>query len=216
LLVRNPFPADNPYLNTAWRKEPDWYGGPFIDAFVHASALIRTVLGLDAASVSAYTSSQTNYIPSVDTMTAHIEWRRCSKRAIGEEEEQNDNDAAAATVCNGVMAVTYSCQSLRYELEIVGSDGEATLSRRLDGQHGWKVTVRSKGGTENVTHYGFAGIEEEILAFAAEAGRLQQFAPDNGTTADPHRNTPEEAIADLRFVEACLESGKKGGELVYI
>lgn len=99
LVILNPFPPNNPYLNTAWRKNPEWYGGFFVDSFVHASAMLRTVLGMDASSVSAHTSSQSELIPSVDTMTAHAEWKQSGTSSL-----------------HGVVSVTFVAHALRYEL----------------------------------------------------------------------------------------------------
>ena len=80
-------------------------------------------MGMEALSVTAMTSSQADFIPSVDTMTAQVTWQH---RDASSDHSRN---------ISGVMAVTYECQSLRYEMEVVGSDGTAVLSR------GWTANM---------------------------------------------------------------------------
>ena len=144
LTVRAPFLPDNKYINTAWRKEPSWYGGLFIDAFVHASAMLRSIIG-DAKSVSAITSSNADYLPGVDTMSANVSW---------------DNDL------HGSLSVTYFCKSMKFELEILGSLGRMIFSRKTDGP-GYRLQVFNNNGNDVEEDFGYGGIEGEFLAFAA-------------------------------------------------
>jgi len=163
-------------LNTPWRKHPSWYGGLFIDAFVHASAGLRLVLG-SPKSVSATTSSQADYLPGVDTMVAQVQWL---------------HDAM------GVILVSYAAQKLKFELEVTGTKGTVTLQRSGSG---YKLLVNN----EDEQEFGLSGIEAEFLAFAQAC---------RGKRRDS--NTPLEALKDLEFVEACLQSGKDGGKTVYL
>ena len=180
LNIRAPFLPDNKYLNTSWRKEPSWYGGLFIDAFVHASALLRSVLG-DAQSVSAYTSSNAEFLPGVDTMAANVSWK--------------DN-------LQGSISVTYFCKQMKFELEIMGSEGRMLFIRKTDGP-GYHIQVFNNDGVSIMDEdFDFGGLEGEFFAFAASCRN------DGGTD----RNTPSEALKDLAFVEACLLSGKHNGE----
>jgi predicted dehydrogenase len=178
LNVRAPFLPDNKYLNTPWRNKPSWYGGLFIDAFVHATAMLRFILG-PAQTVSAITSSQADYIPSVDTMAAHMTWENGVQ---------------------GAVSVTYACTKMKFELEVVGTNGTLNLSRREDGP-GYRLTVDTNDGTRTDEDFEFGGLDGEFLAFAAAA---KQQAKD--------RNTPLEALLDLALVEACLLSGQNNGE----
>jgi predicted dehydrogenase len=180
LNVRAPFTPDNKYLNTPWRKDPSWYGGLFIDAFVHASAMLRMVFG-DATMVSAITSSQADFLPGVDTMVAHVQWKK---------------ENGAGNDIQGSISVTYACTMPKFELDVTGTDGTVLLQRKLNGP-GYQLSV-NKGPAEE---FNFGGIDAEFLGFAA-ACRNQQ---------SDDINTPEEAIKDLAFVEACLESGKNNG-----
>jgi predicted dehydrogenase len=178
LNMRMPFQPENPYLNTAWRNKPSWYGGLFVDAFVHATAMLRKILGSEAKFISAITSSQADYLPSVDTMAAHVEFQ---------------------SGVQGSIATTYACSSMKFELEITGTKGTVLLQRKLDGP-GYRITVNDN----EVEEYGFGGIEGELLSFADACRRGR----------DVDCNTPEEAMKDLMFVEACLKSGQNNGKRI--
>ncbi len=177
LTVRAPFLPDNKFLNTYWRKEPSWYGGLFIDAFVHASAMLRSILG-DAKSVSAITSSNADFIPGVDTLAANIFY---------------ENDLI------GSVSVTYFCKEMKFELEIIGSRGKMTVTRKTDGP-GYHIQTVNSDGVRTDEEFGFGGLQGELFGFAAAC---------KGEDVD--RNTPSEAFLDLAFVEACLLSGKDKG-----
>ncbi len=182
LEIRAPFLPDNKYLLTQWRKEPSWYGGLFIDAFVHASAMLRLILG-NAQSVSALTSSNSDYIPGIDTMCANISW---------------------PNEINGCASVTYFCTEVKFNIEIVGSGGKLTLSRKTDGP-GYKIQVFRNSSLIADEEFGYGGLHAEFFAFA-------QSCRGNGIDC----NNPVEALNDLAFVEACLESGKKKGEMTSV
>ena len=76
VTVKNPFLPNNPYLNTSWRKNPTWYGGFFIDSFVHTIAGMRCILPkYHITQVSAMTSHHASeYLPEPDTMVGHVTW----------------------------------------------------------------------------------------------------------------------------------------------
>lgn len=173
LTVRSPFTPDNKYLNTPWRSSPSWYGGLFIDAMVHTAAALRSILGVEVQTVSALTTSRADHVPSVDTMVGHVTWE---------------------SGVQGAIAVTYACTSMKFELEVTGSDGVMLLQRRQDGP-GYRISVNGKEET-----FGFGGIDGEFLGFANACRGLEE-----------DRNSPEEALRDLAFVEALLDSGKENG-----
>lgn len=179
LNIRAPFLPDNKFLNTQWRKEASWYGGLFIDAFVHASAMLRFIVG-DPKSVSAITASNADYLPGVDSMSANASW---------------ENDL------HGSISVTYFCKTMKFELEIIGSSGSMTLSRKTNGP-GYLIHVCNNNGDEIMEDFGFGGLEGEFLAFVSSC--------KSNRRAD--YNTPMEALKDLALVETCLESGKNNGQ----
>jgi predicted dehydrogenase len=78
-------------------------------------------------------------------------------------------------------------------LQIVGTKGSLRIDR------GWiEQTVGDT--TERIEVSERDGVERELAAFVA--------AVLDGT---PHRNTPEQALADLAVIEAMLDSGLEGG-----
>lgn len=187
LTIRNSFKPDNPYLNTPWRNKPSWYGGFFVDCLVHATATLRTILGGEAKTIAAFTSSGAEHIPSVDTMAASVEWE---------------------SGIQGTISCSFACSYLKYELEIVGTEGSIMLQRKLDGP-GYNLIVHNAAKEKReVEEFGFGGLDAEFLAFAEACG--------NSSNKECHRNTPEEAMMDLSLVEACLNSGKENGKQVVL
>jgi predicted dehydrogenase len=193
LQIRAPFLPDNQFLNTPWRKNASWYGGLFIDSFVHHAAGLRAVLG-EVETVSAVTSDRADYLPGVDTLAAQLTW---------------------SSGVQGVVSVTYAGRDLQYEFGITGTTGTVSLERaglghRLTvvssshtastGTDREKVATTDNTSTTTTTEYGFTGVEEEFLAFAGAC---------RGQGSD--RNTPREALRDLALVETLLASGQQNG-----
>jgi predicted dehydrogenase len=185
LQIRAPFTTNNQFYQTAWRKDPSYKGGFFIDAFPHGAAALRMIIGQEPVSVSAITAKHSDHLPDVDTLSAHVQF-----------------GAADQKKAQGVIAVTYACQDLKFELEVTGNQGTVLLKRKGPG---YTIQVNN---SEEPTFVGFGGIEAEFLAFAAAC----QHSP--GRELDV--NTPEEALRDIQFVEACLISGQQGGKSVTI
>ncbi|KAL3771772.1 hypothetical protein ACHAW5_002386 [Stephanodiscus triporus] len=184
LIVKNPFLHDNPYLNTAWRKNPSWYGGMFIDAFIHAAAGVRSIIPGDIRQVSAVTSHIAEHLPSPDTLVGHILW------------------AGGVT---GSISASYACDTFKYEFEITGTKGTILLQRSTS-RPGYNLIVTKGMGNKEIVEeefLEFKGLDNEFLAFAMGCtGGL-------GCTRD--ENTPVEALKDLQLVQALLESGRQHG-----
>lgn len=188
LIVKNPFRPDNPYLNTSWRKEPSWYGGLFMDAFIHAAAGLRAIVPRDdnIAHVSAVTSHRASHLPAPDTLTGHITWGG-----------NNTNVGVQATI-----SASYASDTFKYEFEITGTQGTVLL-RRSTSQPGYDLIItKGMGKATQITEefIEFQGLPNEFLGFAAAC---------SGKSKDI--NTPLEAFEDVRLVQALLESGKCGG-----
>lgn len=178
LKVRAPFLKSSPFSEAMWRNNPSWYGGMLVEAFVHASAMLRQLFGTPI-SVSAHTSSQTKHIPSIDTMTAQVTW---------------PDDV------QGTISLTYASTEHQFELEAVGSEGRMVLKRKAEGP-GYTLDVH----TSNAKYkhdIPFGGLETEMMAF------LEKVRYNNSGCTNI---TPLEAMADLKLVEACLDSGKQNG-----
>jgi len=199
LNIRLPFKSNNPYLQTTWRRQPSWYGGLFPDVFVHSTAMVRKVLDSGAPTkVSAMTSSHAHHIPSVDTMVANAVF-------------QNNTD-----VVQGSISLSFAASStfVKLELEVTGTEGYVVLQRKTsneDGPPGYYVTVNGQTKEE----FGYAGIEHEFEAFG-KACRQKDEETTTSNDIPVDWNSPLEALKDLAFVEACLESGKNGGQVVVL
>uniref|UniRef100_A0A7S1ZI66 Gfo/Idh/MocA-like oxidoreductase C-terminal domain-containing protein n=1 Tax=Ditylum brightwellii TaxID=49249 RepID=A0A7S1ZI66_9STRA len=109
---------------------------------------------------------------------------------------------------SGSISATYACTHMKFELEVIGTHGTLHLSRNVD-KPGYHLKVDSvkegKSSSSWEEDFGFGGIELEFLGFAAHCQQLENDC-----------NTPLEALKDLAFVEACLESGKKNGDFVIL
>eukprot|EP00980_Cylindrotheca_fusiformis_P029666 scaffold23675_cov108-Cylindrotheca_fusiformis.AAC.4 len=142
LRVRAPFLKSSPFSEAMWRNNPSWYGGMIVEAFVHASAMLRNLFGTPV-SVSAQTSSQTKHIPSIDTMTAQVSW---------------------AENVQGTVSLTYASTQHQFELEVIGSEGRMVLSRIENGP-GYRLLVEN-AGTRYYQDIAFGTLEGEMLAFS--------------------------------------------------
>jgi predicted dehydrogenase len=121
---------------------------------------------------------------------------------------------STTTTIQGTTSVTYACVGgMAFELEVVGSQGSVKLQRSSAGP-GYKVILDVTGDDSSPSssssseewNIPFGGVEAEIVGFPA-ACRSRDYKD---------RNTPKEALSDLAFVEACLESGKRGGAVVQV
>lgn len=72
--AENPFNPGSPYLQTAWRQQPDHVGGYLSDGGVHQIALLTEVLG-DVARVAAFTAQGREIAGGPDTMNAILKMR---------------------------------------------------------------------------------------------------------------------------------------------
>lgn len=107
-----------------------------------------------------------------------------------------DTIAATLTFANGTIGTYLATFALGApwppQLHISGSEGNLRVQRK-------EIELTREGKTERIETPGFDGVEQELLAFA-----------DSIRTGVPHRNTPEEALADLSVIEALLASAATG------
>jgi predicted dehydrogenase len=157
LRVRAPYLKSSPFSEAMWRNNPSWYGGMIVEAFVHASSMLRGLFGTPI-SVSAHTSSRTKHIPSIDTMTAQVTW---------------------ADDIQGTVSLTYASTQHEFELEVIGSEGRMVLSRDEKGA-GYRLFVENSG-TRYHQDIPFGGLEGEMLAFSDS---IQYAAPRFNTPRD--------------------------------
>ena len=128
------------------------------------------------------TSHRTDHLTGPDTMVGHMTW-----------------DSGL----QGTVSASNASDTFKYEFEITGLGGTVLLQRSTS-QPGYNLSAATGlGKAMEATNkfFGFEGLENEFLAFA-EACR----------GGSPDKNSPVEALSDIRLVEGLLESGKQGGE----
>jgi predicted dehydrogenase len=107
-----------------------------------------------------------------------------------------DTVAATLTFANGVVGTYIATYATAAPwppfLYIGGSEGSLRVLRK-------EIELTPNGKTERIETSGFDGVEKELLAFA-----------DTIRHGTPHRNTPQEALADLAVIEAMLTSAATG------
>jgi predicted dehydrogenase len=142
----------------------------------------------------------------LDTGVHHVAVLRLILGEIGEVSattRQNSPDlppadtiAATLSFANGVtgtyLASYTSGAPWPPHLHIVGSEGTLRVQRR-------EIEVTRGGNSERIETTGFDGVEQELLAFA-----------ESIRSGAPHRNSPDEALADLAVIEAMLQSAATG------
>ena len=145
LQIRTPFLKPGESTEAMWRNNPQWYGGMIVEAFVHASSMLRSLFG-QPLSVVAHTSSRAEHIPSIDTMTAQIAW--------------NEN-------IQGSIGLTFASVTHMFELEVMGDNGRLVLSKRKpDGHPGYTLEVETSSPAQKyVNDIPFGDMEEEMIAF---------------------------------------------------
>ena len=176
------------------------------DVFVHSTALLRKVFAkrnLEATQVTAVTTSTTDHIPSIDTMSATITFANNSER-----DETNDSHL------HGTVSLSFACPYVKYELEVVGDKGSILLQRKTKvGDSGYIVIVLDENGQElSKEEFSYGGIEREFVAFADACQTRRAVASVDRVEDFGDWNTPMEAMKDIELVEACLKSGLANGK----
>ncbi|KAJ8903233.1 hypothetical protein NDN08_004343 [Rhodosorus marinus] len=175
-----PFPEGSKYESTQWRRDSKHLGGVLLDSAVHFMAGLRFVLGAEATEVFSVNSKRTAHMPQVDTFNAILRF--------------GDKFNASATV-------TYATSSRRFNLLVVGTDGEVIVER-VGG--GYKVTKRRGNDEPSTVAHGFCGVENEIAAFVRLCLEKDPIDP-----SDPDLLDPMHGFSDLAMIEGimtCQES----------
>ncbi|KAI1869718.1 uncharacterized protein JN550_005699 [Neoarthrinium moseri] len=131
------------YIETPWRKAPEYQGGFLLDGGVHQIAALRLVLaggGVKVRSVSAHTAQLQRHLPPVDTVDAAL--------AL-------DNGAT------GLVSMSFGSTFKSNELAVACENGTVTVVRD-------RVTVTRVGGEpkveDKVNEEG--GVATEVFAWA--------------------------------------------------
>lgn len=175
------------YLETEWRKKPQYQGGFLLDGGVHFIAGIRAMLAGGAekvASVTAFTALLREYLPPVDTVDAT--WRLESGKT-------------------GTFSVSFGTTFTGAEWSVACEEGSVSVDRD-------EVTITPRGGQKRVEvvkdEFGDkgvgSGVKTEVFAWARSLGKGEWDA----------RQSAEEGLADLELLEAMIRSGENDGQPV--
>ncbi|KAF4629173.1 hypothetical protein G7Y89_g8979 [Cudoniella acicularis] len=133
------------YLETAWRKKPEYQGGFLLDGGVHFVAGTRLLLGEEAkpTSLTAYTTLLQEHLPPVDTV---------------------DSVWQTASGISGTFSVSFGTTLSGSEYTVACEKGSVTIVKS-------KVTVRlGEENQDNVSSTEFkdegSGVKQEVAAWA--------------------------------------------------
>lgn len=172
------------YIETPWRKKPEYQGGFLLDGGVHFVAGTRELLGGDyPTALVAYSTLLQEHLPPVDTVNSV--WQ--TKSGI-----------------SGTFSVSFGTTLSGGEYTIACEKGSVTIIRD-------KVTVRQGEESEGkYTEIDFAdnlqnagsGVKPEVAAWA-------QSIVDGKPNP---KQSPEQALGDLEILEQMLKSGEANGQ----
>jgi predicted dehydrogenase len=177
------------YLETEWRKKPEYQGGFLLDGGVHFVAGIRSMLkggGEKVASVSAFTTLLKEYLPPVDTV---------------------DSIWCLSSGKTGTFSVSFGSTFSGAEWTVACEGGTVSVDRD-------EVTIVPKGGEKRVEkvkdEFGDvgvgSGVKMEVFGWARSLVSREWDA----------RQSAEEGLADLEILEAMVRSGDERGKVVEI
>ncbi|KJR88931.1 uncharacterized protein SPSK_07648 [Sporothrix schenckii 1099-18] len=203
-LVSNKFVRpDGNYFNTAWRKNPTHPGGFLLDGGVHYVAALRSLL---RAAPGGNTTNNNKITKVAGTMAQLLEILPPADtlRAI----------AFTRGGASGVVTMSFGTE-FGPPLDIAVTTTEGMVTWRMKS-----VTVTTRNAADpfkphetvldcSETNPSFpadeaTGVKAEFAAFAATIAAGQN-------TVDA-RQSPAEALEDLRLLEAMFETGAAGGE----
>jgi predicted dehydrogenase len=173
--------SDSKWVNTAWRKTPEYQGGFLLDGGVHFAAATRLLLGATGAkeslpaSVVARTNLTHEYLAPVDSIAAVVTTR----------------SGASGTYQHAVSSTALSA----FEFDVGYEHGAVRVVQDT-------VTIVPKEGKNVVEEFGMAkGVEEEVAAWVEgmRQGKMHELL------------RPEEALKDLEFLEKMFVSAEKEG-----
>ena len=141
------------YIETAWRKVPEYQGGFLLDGGVHFLAACRLMLqggGQKISSASAFTAQLQEHLPPVDTLNAVL---------------QLENGAS------GTLSISFGTTDTGSEYLVACEKGSVHVSRG-------KVTVTEVGKEQQVREFKDEGngVKQEIQAWATslEEGKMNE------------------------------------------
>jgi len=183
--AQNAVLQDNKYFNTPWRKEPKYQGGFLLDGGVHYAAVMRMIVG-EIKEVNAQVSQIRSHLPPADTISSSIKY---------------ENGAL------GTCFITFSMlQSTPHSLKVIGDKGSIRVTR--------SEVELTQNNSDGIV------ITKPDLKDEAILVELSTFLDAIATKHLPNNsnsslvNSPQEALQDVAVIEAMLESGKKGSNVI--
>jgi len=142
------------YIETAWRKTPEYQGGFLLDGGVHFTAGLRCLLGSEAkaTSLSAFTAQHQSYLPPVDSADAVLRLKNGGQ---------------------GTFSLSFGTTATGNEWVVACKGGEVVVEP-FEG----KVTVKAKGDSEGKFEEAkdeFGGVKQEVFAWAKS---IKEGKPD--------------------------------------
>lgn len=166
------------------RRNAQYPGGPLLDCGIHYVAAIRFLLaaaGQSITHVAAFTSQLQQHLAPLDTVHSTMQI-------------SNRN--------NGTFSLSFGAEfKTDFEFQIVTDKGAVTVTPNA-------VTVLqkdSKGKKDGTTH-NFKPLDNQTVK-----REVATFAKAISMGKTDARASPEEALADLKVLQAMLESAEEGG-----
>ncbi|KAK0617577.1 hypothetical protein B0T14DRAFT_547337 [Immersiella caudata] len=176
------------YLNTSWRKVPEYQGGFLLDGGVHFVAALRMVLaasGEEIAQLVGFSGLLEERLGPVDTVNAV---------------------AVTKGGKTGGISMSFGTEfKSGMEVEVVTTKGAVHFMEAWPARSVKTVRKNEKGEkVEEEKEFEFrSGVADEVAAWGVAMGK--------GVVEE--RQSPGEALKDLEVLQRLLESGEKGGEV---
>ncbi|KAF4960431.1 hypothetical protein FSARC_10491 [Fusarium sarcochroum] len=173
---------NNKYVNTDWRKTPEFQGGFLLDSGIHFVASLRLLLnaiGQEVKQVVAFSSLLEEHLPPVDTVHAIVSTNRSR---------------------NGTICISFGVEHKSgLEIEIVTTNGAVVWT---------PVSVKS---TTKLNSDGSIDETKEFVYNNAVRNEFEAFGEAILTGSPDLRQAPLEALRDLALLQALLESAEGNG-----
>ncbi|KAL4945264.1 hypothetical protein BDV06DRAFT_45312 [Aspergillus oleicola] len=177
----------NPFFATEWRKNPEYPGGFILDGGVHFLAGLREFLSAVGDSITKVVAFSTQIEPHLPPV------------------DTLNGALLLKSGRSGTINLSYGTEFKNdFLIEVVTSNGSVSMTPA-----GVTVLEKDAGGkwSEKIKAFAFStGVAAEVEAF----GRA--IRAKNGNV----KQSPEEALLDLRIVELLLKSGEERGVVLAV
>jgi len=175
----NDFNKDNKYYHTAWRQQPNYFGGVVLDGGVHTIAGLRLIVG-DIECLSGLTKSNKPDIPPADTLVASFKTKSGVLGTLTMTYGGNNITDINQYIFIGDKGTIYVSTD---RLEVVFIEGEKTKT--------FKQSISPKDS--------LTAIHNEFEAFVNAIE----------TKSHSGLYTPEQALKDVEFIETVFKNSKE-------